>query len=83
MFVDSLDALHTNSGEVNLCLLGSSELEVSYVVPITSVGFSESIIITVLFFVYLIIGRKNTVTVRYWNSWSMSGLTIVGGGWST
>ncbi|KAK6228328.1 hypothetical protein SCA6_000668 [Theobroma cacao] len=27
MFVDSLDALHTNSGEVNLCLLGSSELE--------------------------------------------------------
>ncbi|OMO59546.1 Amino acid transporter, transmembrane [Corchorus olitorius] len=27
VFVDSLDALHTNSSEVNLCLLGSSELE--------------------------------------------------------
>ncbi|KAK9283587.1 hypothetical protein L1049_011836 [Liquidambar formosana] len=27
MFVDSLDALHTNSSETTMCLLGSSELE--------------------------------------------------------
>ncbi|XP_059458280.1 uncharacterized protein LOC132187862 [Corylus avellana] len=27
MFVDSLDALHTNSSKINMCLLGSSELE--------------------------------------------------------
>lgn len=27
MFTDSLDALHTNSGKINTCLLGSSELE--------------------------------------------------------
>ncbi|XWS66256.1 hypothetical protein CRYUN_Cryun05aG0184000 [Craigia yunnanensis] len=27
MFVDSLDALHTNSSEVNMCLLGSLDLE--------------------------------------------------------
>ncbi|XVF23461.1 hypothetical protein REPUB_Repub13aG0040800 [Reevesia pubescens] len=27
MFVDSLDALHSNSSEVNMCLLGSSDLE--------------------------------------------------------
>ncbi|XP_022765505.1 uncharacterized protein LOC111310372 [Durio zibethinus] len=60
MFVDSLDALHSNSIEVNMCLLGSSDLEV-----------------------YLIMDRKNNVSVGYWNFWSMSGLTIVGGGWST
>ncbi|KAE7997107.1 hypothetical protein FH972_001769 [Carpinus fangiana] len=27
MFVDSLDALHTNSSKISMCLLGSSELE--------------------------------------------------------
>lgn len=27
MFADSLDALHTNSSKINMCLLGSSELE--------------------------------------------------------
>ncbi|GMI67511.1 Bursting pollen [Hibiscus trionum] len=32
MFVDSLHGLHTNSSEVNMCLLGSSDLEVSIVV---------------------------------------------------
>ena len=31
MFTDSLDALHTNSGKINTCLLGSSELEASCV----------------------------------------------------
>lgn len=31
MFVDSLDALHTNSSKINMCLLGSSELEASSV----------------------------------------------------
>ncbi|XVE99174.1 hypothetical protein REPUB_Repub03eG0174500 [Reevesia pubescens] len=83
MFVDSLDAFHSNSSEVNMCSLGSSDLEVSCVVPITFVCSIGSLIITLLFTVYLIMGRKNTVTVGYWNYWSMSGLTIVGGGWST
>ena len=41
MFVDSLDALHTNSSEVNMCLLGSSVLEVIFLVPINSVGSIE------------------------------------------
>ncbi|KAM1229919.1 hypothetical protein ACFX13_040890 [Malus domestica] len=27
IFVDSLDALHTNSGNISMCMLGSSELE--------------------------------------------------------
>ena len=31
MFADSLDALHTNSSKINMCLLGSSELEASSV----------------------------------------------------
>ena len=52
MFVDSLDSLHTNSSEVNMCLLGSSDLEVSCVIPITSVGSIESLIITLFFLVY-------------------------------
>lgn len=31
MFVDSLDALHTNNSGQSMCLLGSSELEVCHV----------------------------------------------------
>ena len=61
-----------------MCFLGSSDLEVSCVVLITSVGSIESLIITLFFLVYLIMGRKNNVTVGYWNSWLISGLTIVG-----
>jgi hypothetical protein len=30
MFVDSLDALQSNSSQVNKCLLSSTELEVRY-----------------------------------------------------
>ena len=61
-----------------MCFLGSSDLEVSCVVLITSVGSIESLIIMLFFLVYLIMGRKNNVTVGYWNSWLISGLTIVG-----
>ncbi|XVF75659.1 hypothetical protein PTKIN_Ptkin13bG0204600 [Pterospermum kingtungense] len=64
MFVDSLDALHANSSELNICLLGSSDLQVSRVVPTTSVSTIGRLIITLLL-VYLIMSRKNTVTVGY------------------
>lgn len=85
MFVDSLDALHTNSSQVNSCLLSSSELEVRRLDPAVDALNVESETYNTIFlkFPCLMISRKGTVIVGYWNSSLMSGLIIVQEKWFT
>lgn len=61
MFVDSLDALHANSGNRSICLLGSSELEVCYLDHV----FWSHMEFNIRTYIFYNINRKSIVTVGY------------------